>query len=141
MDFSTPKTTLAGAFAEAAAKRNERTLYVAFDESAKEIVRNLSSVNICLQPHLDNGTLLMHSENVASLGAEEYFHRLETLVQRHQATCLVVDPFTAFSNAGKPGRYPGGRWPFGPVGKKPRDYFGLHELCPCRAKQGFWEQF
>ena len=44
----------------------------------------------------------MHSENVASLGAEEYFHRLKTLVQRHQATCLVVDPFTAFSNAGNP---------------------------------------
>ena len=42
----------------------------------------------------------MHSENVASLGAEEYFQRLKTTVRRHQATCLVVDPFTAFSNAG-----------------------------------------
>jgi circadian clock protein KaiC len=38
----TAKTTLAGAFAEAAGKRGERVVYIAFDESGEEIVRNLS---------------------------------------------------------------------------------------------------
>ena len=96
----TAKTTLSGAFAEAAAKRGERTVYVAFDETSEEIVRNLSSVNIHLQEHVDNGILQMHSEYVGSVGAEEHFQRIKTLVQRHQATCLVIDPFTAFSSAG-----------------------------------------
>jgi circadian clock protein KaiC len=44
--------------------------------------------------------LQMHSENVASVGAEEHFQRIKTLVERHRATCLVLDPFTAFSSAG-----------------------------------------
>jgi circadian clock protein KaiC len=96
----TAKTTLAGAFAEAAAKRGERTLYVAFDETPEEIVRNLASVNIHLRKHVKNGTLLMHSEYVGAEGAEEHFQRIKGLVLYQRATCLVIDPFTAFSSAG-----------------------------------------
>ena len=96
----TAKTTLAGAFAEASAKRGERTVYVAFDETSEEIVRNLSSVNIHLQKHIDNGILRMHSEYVGSGSAEEHLQRIKALVERQQATSLVIDSFTAFSSAG-----------------------------------------
>jgi circadian clock protein KaiC len=96
----TAKTTLSGAFAEASARRGDKTVYVAFDESAEEIVRNLTSVNIHLQEHIDQGSLSMHSENVAFGGAEEHFQRIKRFVESHQATCLVIDPFTAFSSSG-----------------------------------------
>jgi circadian clock protein KaiC len=96
----TAKTTLSGAFAEAASQRGERTVYVAFDESAEEIARNLTSVNIHLQQHIDNGILRMFSENVASGGPEELFQRIKKCVQLQQASCLIIDPFTAFSSAG-----------------------------------------
>jgi circadian clock protein KaiC len=96
----TAKTTLSGAFAEAAAKRGERTLYVAFDETSEEIVRNLTSVNIHLQEHVDSGILQMHSEYVGAGGPEEHFQNIKALVQHHRAICLVIDPFTAFSSAG-----------------------------------------
>jgi circadian clock protein KaiC len=96
----TAKTTLSGAFAEAASKRGERTVYVAFDESSEEIVRNLCSVNIHLREYVDNGILRMHSEYGGSGGVEEHFRRIKNLVASQRATCLVIDPFTAFSNAG-----------------------------------------
>jgi circadian clock protein KaiC len=96
----TAKTTLSGAFAEEAARRGEKTVYVAFDESAEEIVRNLTSVNIHLQEHIDKGILRMHSENVGFGGTEEHFHSIKKFVESHQATCLVIDPFTAFSSSG-----------------------------------------
>jgi circadian clock protein KaiC len=96
----TAKTTLGGAFAEASARRGERTVYLAFDETAEEIVRNLTSVNIHLQEHIDRGILRMHSENVAFASPEEHFQRIKSFVLLQQATCLVVDPFTAFSSAG-----------------------------------------
>jgi circadian clock protein KaiC len=99
-DPGTAKTTLCGAFAEAAARRGDRTVYVAFDESAEEIVRNLTSVNIHLQEHIDNGNLRMHFEDVAFGGAEEHFHRIKRFVERQQATCLVIDSFTALANSG-----------------------------------------
>jgi circadian clock protein KaiC len=99
-DPGTAKTTLSGAFAEEAARRGEKTVYVAFDESAEEIARNLTSVNIHLQEHIDKGIFRMHSENVAFGGAEEHFQRIKRFVESHQATCLVIDPFTAFSGSG-----------------------------------------
>jgi len=46
----TAKSTLSGALAQAACENGERVLYVSFDEPAGQIVRNLASVNIQLQP-------------------------------------------------------------------------------------------
>ena len=69
-------------------------------KAPKKSCGNLSSVAIDLQTQIDKGLLQMHSENVASLGAEALFQRIKTLVERHQATCLVLDPFTAFSSTG-----------------------------------------
>jgi circadian clock protein KaiC len=96
----TAKTTLAGAFCEAANRRGERTLYVAFDESAEEIVRNVRSVGIDLQPHLDSGLMRMHSGQVGSGSAEEHLLHLKSLVQQHQPSCMVIDPFSAFAKIG-----------------------------------------
>jgi hypothetical protein len=52
-----------------------------------------------IRKYVDYGILQMHSEYGGSAGPEEYFQRAKTLVERHRATCLVIDPFTAFSNA------------------------------------------
>jgi circadian clock protein KaiC len=96
----TAKTSLAGAFTEAAGLRGERVVYVAFDEPVEEIVRNLSSVNIHLQKQVDEGSLRIYKEYVGSHSAEEHFQRIRMLVQKEDAKCLVIDPFTAFSAAG-----------------------------------------
>src|SRR6202011_1021904 len=90
----TAKTT------QAAAKRGERMVYVAFDETSEEIVRNLCSVNIRLQEHVDSGFLRMYNKYVGSNCAEEHFQNIRSLVHSQRATCLVIDPFTAFSSAG-----------------------------------------
>jgi circadian clock protein KaiC len=96
----TAKTTLSGAFAQAASKRGERTLYLAFDESSGEIVRNLCSVNILLAPHMIGHLLLMHSGQVGSGSAEEHFLKIRALVRAHRPTCMVIDPFSAFTRIG-----------------------------------------
>jgi circadian clock protein KaiC len=57
----TARSTLAGAFADAACRRRENTLFVSFDEGSAQIVRNLSSVGIRLDRHLKSGRLRMHS--------------------------------------------------------------------------------
>ena len=44
----TAKSTLSGAFAEAACMRGERTLFISFDSDANEVIRNLASVHIRL---------------------------------------------------------------------------------------------
>jgi circadian clock protein KaiC len=99
-ECGTAKTTLAGAFCSAAAKRGERTLYIAFDENCEEIARNLRSVSIELESQVKSGLLLMHSGQVGSGNAEEHLLKIRALVQRHQPSCMVIDPFSAFTKTG-----------------------------------------
>jgi circadian clock protein KaiC len=93
----TAKSTLAGLFATAACQRGERTLYVSFDESAAQIVRNLLSVGIRLAPHLKSGLLKMYSTRTRGPNIEDQFGDLRVQVRAHHPRCLVIDPISALS--------------------------------------------
>jgi circadian clock protein KaiC len=91
----TAKSTLAGAFAEAACKRGEATLYVSFDQKPVALARSLKSVAIDLAPHVASGALVMYSAQTAVRRVEEHFVRLIALMRRHNPRCLVIDPLSA----------------------------------------------
>ena len=96
----TAKTTLSGAFAEAACKRGERTLFVSFDSDANEVIRDLASVSIRLDRYLKNGRLRMASARTITGSAETYLVRIKTLAHEHKARCLVIDPVSTWSRSG-----------------------------------------
>jgi circadian clock protein KaiC len=96
----TAKTTLSGAFAEAACKRGERTLFVSFDSDSNEVIRDLASVGIRLDRYVKNGTLRMVSARTISGSAETYLVRIKTLANEHKARCLVIDPVSTWSKSG-----------------------------------------
>jgi len=99
-DPGTSKTSLAGAFAEAACARGERTLFVSFDEAGEAIVRNLASVNIRLARFVRSGMLRMFSVPAGGTTPEEHTLRIGSLLLEHEARCLVVDPVSALIHAG-----------------------------------------
>ena len=96
----TAKTTLSGAFAEAACERGERTMFVSFDSDSNEVIRNLGSVGIQLNRFVENGSLNMVSARTITGSAETYLVRIKTLAKEHQARCLVVDPISTLSKSG-----------------------------------------
>ena len=96
----TAKTTLSGAFAEAACKRGERTLFVSFDSDSNEVIRDLGSVGIQLGRYVKNGYLHMVSARSITGSAETYLMRIKTLAKEHKTHCLVVDPVSTWSNSG-----------------------------------------
>jgi circadian clock protein KaiC len=96
----TAKTTLSGAFAEAACKRGERTMFVGFDSDGSEVIRNLSSVNIRLARYAKSGLLRMISARTITGSAETLLVRIKALAQEHRARCLVIDPVSTLSKAG-----------------------------------------
>lgn len=96
----TAKTTLAGAYAEAACERGERTLLVSFDSRVEEIVRNLGSVGIDLQTPLDQGLLHMESAGALSGSSEIQLMRIRKWAQAHKARCLAIDPASALARPG-----------------------------------------
>ncbi|MFZ3321242.1 MAG: circadian clock protein KaiC [Usitatibacter sp.] len=95
----TAKTTLAGAFAEAACRRGERTLFVSFDSDSNEVVRDLGSVGIDLGRHKKNGMLRLASARTITGSAETYLVRIKTLATEHKARCLVIDPMSTWSRS------------------------------------------
>jgi circadian clock protein KaiC len=92
----TAKTTLCGAFAEAACLRGERTLFVSFDADSNEVVRDLSSVGIGLETHVENGCLRMISARSLTGSAESFLVRLTALAKDHGARCVIVDPVSTW---------------------------------------------
>jgi len=92
----TAKTTLSGAFAEAACQRGERTMFVSFDSDCNEVIRNLASVGIGLDRYVNNGLLRMISARSIAGSAEAYLVRIKTLTREHGARCLVIDPVSAW---------------------------------------------
>ena len=96
----TAKTTLSGAFAEAACRRGERTMFVGFDSDGAEVVRNLASVGIKLDRHVKSGLLRMISARTITGSAETLLVRIKALSKIHKARCLVIDPVSTLSKAG-----------------------------------------
>jgi circadian clock protein KaiC len=96
----TAKTTLSGAFADAACRRGERTLFVSFDSDGTEVIRNLRSVGIQLNRHVKSGVLRMVSSRTVNGSAELCLVRIKEISQAHRARCLVIDPVSALSQFG-----------------------------------------
>jgi len=96
----TAKTTLSGAFAEAACRRGERTMFVGFDSDGTEVARNLTSVGIHLDRYVKSGLLRMISARTIIGSAESLLVRIKALAKEHKARCLVIDPVSTLSKAG-----------------------------------------
>ena len=96
----TAKSTLSAAFAQAACRRGEKTLYVSFDERTGEIVRNMSSVGVHLGTHIESGVLKIYSEPSEARSAEEHLANIKKLLREQKPRCLVIDPLTAMVKAG-----------------------------------------
>lgn len=96
----TAKTTLAGKFLEATCARGERALFVSYDESVNQIVRNLASVGIDLKKHVDSGLLQMFSARTETTSPEELFATLKSLLSEYQPSCVVIDPLSALARSG-----------------------------------------
>lgn len=96
----TAKTTLSGAFAEAACRRGERTMFVSFDSDGAEVVRNLASVGMDLQRYVTNGRLRIVSARTITGSAETYLVHIKSLAAEHRAECLVIDPVSTLSKSG-----------------------------------------
>jgi len=91
----TAKSTLAAAFAAAACRRKEPTLYVSLDEAPEQIVRNLASVGINLAAPVSAGILEIIGLRARAGSPEAHVARIREAIETHGAKNLVVDPISA----------------------------------------------
>ncbi|MDQ1662605.1 MAG: circadian clock protein KaiC, partial [Blastococcus sp.] len=96
----TGKTTLAAQAVAAACARGEKALFVSFEESPAQIVRNMRSVGIDLQHWIDAGLLRLWGERATAFGLEAHLDGIEQLLDEVQPQIAVLDSVGSLSHVG-----------------------------------------
>ncbi|MGC7870891.1 circadian clock protein KaiC [Desulfosporosinus sp. SYSU MS00001] len=90
----TGKTSSAAHFANAACSRGEKVIYFAFEESEKQIVRNMASIGIDLQQWINNNLLQVVAARPTLLGLEAHLVSIYKKVTEFTPQLVVLDPIS-----------------------------------------------
>jgi circadian clock protein KaiC len=90
----TGKTSIAAHFVDAACRRGERCLFFAFEESPRQIVRNMRSIGIDLEPWVRKGLLQFQAARPTYGGIEQHLLVTHRCIASFHPSVVVVDPVT-----------------------------------------------
>jgi circadian clock protein KaiC len=93
------KSTLAAHFANQTCINGKRALYVAFEESAAQVTRNMRSVGIDLGRHINKDLLEFRAWRPTQNGLEMYLVRIHDLVDQFDPEVVIIDPITNLISA------------------------------------------
>ena len=96
----TGKSSIGAQFAENICKKGEKCLIFAFEESPKQIIRNMKSIGIDLQPYVDKGLLKFHATRPTLYGLETHLVTIHKIVNEFQPDVVVFDPISNLITVG-----------------------------------------
>jgi circadian clock protein KaiC len=88
------KSSVAASFVTAAAKRGERCLYFAFEESPSQILRNMKSIGLNMEPLIKKKLLAFHSARPSAHGLEMHLVVMHKVISEFKPDIVVVDPIS-----------------------------------------------
>ncbi len=92
----TGKTSIASQFVDAACKRGERVLFFTFEESPSQLVRNMRSIGLHLEPWMKKGLLQFHATRPTHYGLETHLTTSIKLINKFDPEIVILDPINAF---------------------------------------------
>ena len=95
------KTSVAAHFAEAACKRGERVLYFCFEESPNQLMRNMRSIGIKLEPWVEKGLLQFQATRPTFYGLEMHLAVTHKAVNAFKPDVVILDPINTFVSGDK----------------------------------------
>jgi circadian clock protein KaiC len=96
----TGKTSLAAHFIDAACRRGERCLCFLFEESPDQLLRNMRSIGIDLQPWITADLLRFHADRPSRYGLETHLVAMHQRVATFKPSVVVLDPVTNLMTVG-----------------------------------------
>jgi circadian clock protein KaiC len=99
----TGKTSFGAHFIAASCRRGERCLMFSYEESALQIIRNMRSVGIDLQPWFSKGLLKIQSSRPSAHGLEMHLVALHKIIEQFRPQTVVIDPITNLTSMGSIG--------------------------------------
>ena len=96
----TGKSSLAAHLVDAACRRGEKCLYLAFEESASQIIRNMESIGFHLDQYVKSGLLQFQATRPTLHGLELHLASVHQAIEEFQPSIAVLDPVTNLMVAG-----------------------------------------
>jgi circadian clock protein KaiC len=97
------KTSMLAHFADAVCARGERCIYFALEESPGQILRNVRSISLDLQPWVNKDLLRFSANRPTLFGLETHLAAMHREVVRFDPAAVVVDPISSLLGAGVTG--------------------------------------
>jgi circadian clock protein KaiC len=96
----TGKTSIAAHFARETARRGERVLLLAFEESPSQLVRNMRSIGVELQPLVNKGLIRIHASRPTLFGLEMHLVQIHKMIAEFEPSAVIVDPISNLIDSG-----------------------------------------
>jgi circadian clock protein KaiC len=99
----TGKTSIAAYFAAETCKRGEKCIYFSFEESPKQIVRNMRSIGLDVKQYTDSGLLTFHASRPTLYGLEMHLVAMHKHIRQFKPDTVILDPITNLITIGSVG--------------------------------------
>ncbi|HMI65993.1 MAG TPA: circadian clock protein KaiC, partial [Cyclobacteriaceae bacterium] len=96
----TGKTSIAAAFASSVCRAKKRCLYCAFEEAPNQIMRNMRSIGINLEPLIKSGLLHFYFSRPTLQNLELHFIAIKRIIKETKPTVVILDPITNLMTEG-----------------------------------------
>ena len=96
----TGKTSLAAFFAKSNCENNKKCLFCAFEESSKQIIRNMKSIGIDLEKYVTSNNLIFYYARPTLQNLELHFMRIKALIEIEKPDVIILDPVTNLMTEG-----------------------------------------
>jgi circadian clock protein KaiC len=94
------KSSLASTFVDAAAARGERCMYLAFEESEHQLIRNMRSIGLDLERWVKKDLLRFHATRSTVYGLERHLVTCHKLIEEFKPEIVVLDPIGTLTMGG-----------------------------------------
>ncbi|WP_342645277.1 circadian clock protein KaiC [Mucilaginibacter sp. CSA2-8R] len=96
----TGKTSVAASFVNNACSQKNRCMFFAFEESPRQIIRNMQSIGMDLQAHIDDGFLQFFASRPTLYGLEMHLVAIHKAIKKFKPQVVVLDPITNLITVG-----------------------------------------
>jgi circadian clock protein KaiC len=96
----TGKTSVAASFAVSVCQANKRSLYCAFEEAPNQIIRNMNSIGLNLEPLVKSGMLTFYYSRPTLQNLEMHFIAIKKIISELKPTVVILDPITNLMTEG-----------------------------------------
>lgn len=96
----TGKTSVGAHFVDSACRNGYRAVFLAFEESPSQIVRNMRSIGIDLDTWEQKGLLRFHAIRPTRYGLESHLARMHTVIDDFKPSVVVIDPVSNLVSIG-----------------------------------------